>query len=62
MTIYIARHGQDNDTVRGGWSNGELTNLGIKQSKLLAEELQKDENKYNIKNVFSREVYLLKIY
>lgn len=56
MTIYIARHGQDDDTVRGGWSNSELTNLSIKQSKLLAEELQKDENKYNIKNVFSSDI------
>lgn len=25
MKIYIARHGQDDDSVRGGWSDCSLT-------------------------------------
>ena len=29
MKIYIARHGQDDDSVRGGWSDCLLTDLGL---------------------------------
>lgn len=36
MKIYIVRHGQDDASVRGGWSISPLTATGIKQSYALA--------------------------
>lgn len=39
MTVYLIRHGKDDDTVRGGWSNHGLTPIGIKQVHALAEEI-----------------------
>lgn len=34
--VYLIRHGEDDRTVRGGWSNNKLTKKGIIQSKKLA--------------------------
>lgn len=31
MMIYLVRHGKDDDTIRGGWSNHGLTPVGIDQ-------------------------------
>lgn len=56
MKIYIVRHGQDDDTVRGGWSNSPLTDLGIKQSNALADELSENLMKYNIGKVYSSDI------
>ena len=39
MIIYLVRHGKDDDTVRGGWSQHPLTPEGIKQTEKLAERL-----------------------
>lgn len=39
MKIYVVRHGQDDPTVRGGWSSCPLTPIGIRQSEELAEKL-----------------------
>lgn len=36
MKIYILRHGQDDDSVRGGWSSVPLMETGIKQAYVLA--------------------------
>ena len=46
MKIYIVRHGQDDDSVRGGWGDGCITDLGIEQANTLAENLNRI--KYNI--------------
>lgn len=35
MKIYIVRHGQDDDSIRGGWSNCPLIKLGVQQSNQL---------------------------
>lgn len=45
MILYLVRHGQDDNTVRGGWSDSPLTEEGKRQSKALADEilLRKDE-------------------
>lgn len=43
MTIYLVRHGADDDSIRGGWSNHPLTDEGLKQSEELAKKL-KDYN------------------
>lgn len=39
MTIYLVRHGKDDDTVRGGWSGHGLSPAGIEQVQALAEEI-----------------------
>lgn len=32
MICYLVRHGQDDETVRGGWSDHPLTEAGIHQA------------------------------
>ena len=39
MTCYLVRHGKDDDTVRGGWSDHGLTPLGIEQVHTLAQSI-----------------------
>lgn len=39
MTIYLVRHGKDDDTVRGGWSNHGLLPVGVEQVRDLAKEM-----------------------
>ncbi len=43
MTCYLIRHGKDDDTVRGGWSNASLTDEGIAQVENLALRLSESE-------------------
>lgn len=56
MIIYLVRHGQDDDTCRGGWSSHTLTSEGIAQSEKLAIELYNNRNKYNIKKIYSSDL------
>lgn len=56
MKIYIVRHGQDDDSVRGGWSNCPLIDLGIQQSNKLADELLANRDKYNIGKIYSSDI------
>lgn len=46
MMIYLVRHGKDDDTVRGGWSDHGLSPIGIKQVQALAEEMAAAKRKY----------------
>lgn len=39
MTIYLVRHGKDDETIRGGWSNHGLMPVGVEQVNKLAEEM-----------------------
>lgn len=39
MKYCLIRHGKDDETVRGGWSNSSLTSEGITQVKKLAAEI-----------------------
>lgn len=39
MVCYLVRHGQDDETVRGGWSNHPLSETGIQQAEQLAEKM-----------------------
>ena len=50
--IYLIRHGQDDETVRGGWSNAPLTEVGIQQ----AEELAKKLDELNISRIYSSDL------
>ncbi len=45
MLCYLVRHGKDDDTVRGGWSNHGLIAEGVQQIRELAKELQKENLK-----------------
>ena len=37
--IYLVRHGADDETIRGGWSNHPLTEVGMAQAEKLAEAI-----------------------
>lgn len=39
MICYLVRHGQDDETVRGGWSQHPLSEEGIRQAEVLAENM-----------------------
>lgn len=56
MVIYLIRHGKDDDSYRGGWSDLGLVEEGINQSKLLAEHLYKNKEKYNIDTLISSDL------
>lgn len=57
MKIFIIRHGQDDDSVRGGWSDSPLTETGVRQSIELANEIHNNvERKYNIGRIFSSDI------
>lgn len=53
MICYLIRHGQDDDSVRGGWSDCPLTELGIQQSTELADNLSNDFEHYNIGKILN---------
>lgn len=56
MIIYLIRHGKDDDDYRGGWSDLGLVEEGINQSKLLAEYLHKNKEKYKIDTLISSDL------
>lgn len=39
MICYLVRHGKDDETVRGGWSQHLLTEEGVHQVEMLAEQI-----------------------
>lgn len=39
MIIYLVRHGKDDDSIRGGWSNHSLIPSGVEQVNKLALEI-----------------------
>ncbi len=44
MKCYLVRHGKDDDTVRGGWSNSPLLEEGVEQVTNLARSFAVDHN------------------
>ena len=46
MKVYLVRHGADDDSIRGGWSNHPLTDEGLKQSEELAKKLKENNTCY----------------
>ena len=44
MRCYLVRHGQDDHSVRGGWSASPLTDIGILQVSQLAEKITSDRD------------------
>lgn len=56
MKCYLIRHGQDDDSVRGGWSDCSLTDKGVEQSTELANRLYDNLEYYNIGKVLSSDI------
>ena len=56
MYIYLIRHGKDDETVRGGWSNCSLTEEGILQVKKLVNEIEKHKEAFAVKHIFSSDL------
>lgn len=54
MKCYLVRHGQDDDSVRGGWSNHGLTSIGVEQVKNLAKEIS--EKGLSIGKIYSSDL------
>ncbi|MEK5027514.1 histidine phosphatase family protein [Paenibacillus sp. FSL M7-1046] len=56
MSIYLVRHGKDDEGFRGGWSQRGLIAEGIEQSKKLGQYLKAHNNHYNIQRVVSSDL------
>lgn len=56
MKCYLVRHAQDDDTVRGGWSTSELTELGIVQASNLAKYIADHKDDLNIGMIYSSDL------
>jgi len=54
MICCLVRHGKDDDTVRGGWSQAPLTKEGLQQAEALAFFVQKSD--LNIKHIYSSDL------
>ncbi len=54
MTVYLVRHGADDNSKRGGWSNHPLTDEGLKQSEELAQRLK--DNKCDAEIILSSDL------
>ena len=55
MICYLIRHGMDDDSVRGGWSDSPLLPEGIRQIETLAESLRADQ-KLNISFIYTSDL------
>lgn len=55
MICYILRHGKDDNTVRGGWSNAPLTEEGVSEVKALADKISLNPT-LNITDIFSSDL------
>lgn len=47
MVCYLMRHGKDDETVRGGWSDAPLTDIGTEQAKVAAEGISRKQCRIN---------------
>ncbi len=56
MICFLIRHGKDDETVRGGWSKSNLSQLGIEQASVLAQQIQANNSKYNIGELYSSDL------
>lgn len=56
MTIYLIRHGQDDEAVRGGWSQSSLSPEGIRQAQELANKVYALRKTMKISRVFASDL------
>ena len=52
MVCYLVRHGQDDESRRGGWSDYPLTDRGISQAVALCIKMED----YNIRHIYSSDL------
>ena len=52
--IYLIRHGADDDTRLGGWSDAGLSPIGIEQVQSTSEKISSGD--YNIQRIFSSDL------
>ena len=55
MIVYLVRHGADDDSIRGGWSNHSLTDEGLEQSEELTKKLK--ENNCDAEIIYSSDLF-----
>ena len=55
MICYLIRHGKDDNTIRGGWSDTPLTEQGKLEVEILANKLSNDLS-LNITRIFSSDL------
>lgn len=56
MICYLVRHGQDDDSVRGGWSTQSLTEEGRAQAVRLADFIKQNNGTLKIKHIYSSDL------
>lgn len=56
MSCYLVRHGKDDETVRGGWSDHPLTVAGIHQAERLAKDIADMKEKLAIRYIYSSDL------
>ena len=56
MICYLVRHGQDDDSVRGGWSTQPLTEEGRAQAARLADFIKRNNGTLKIKHIYSSDL------
>ncbi|OZV13766.1 phosphoglycerate mutase [Tissierella sp. P1] len=56
MTIYLVRHGKEEEGFRGGWSQRGLADEGKKQAQILAEYLHENKERFNFNRIISSDL------
>ena len=56
MFLYLIRHGHDDDTIRGGWSQHPLSDCGRQQSQSLARAIAQQRELFQIKHIYSSDL------
>lgn len=56
MICMLARHGKDDELVRGGWSQHSLSEEGMKQARELAGRLLAQKNSYSLSRIYSSDL------
>ena len=56
MICMLARHGKDDESVRGGWSQHSLSEEGMRQARELAGRLLTQKNSYSLSRIYSSDL------
>ena len=56
VTLYIIRHAEEIEGLRGGWSSTVLSRSGTEKSKELARFFKDNQKQFNIKKIFSSDI------
>lgn len=56
MFCYLVRHGRDDESIRGGWSQHGLTQDGQAQARTLAAYIRKNNDSLGIRHIFTSDL------